>query len=519
MKRRALPKILVTGASGFIGRNLIEDLKEEYYIYALARQAQQEAGVRAHKNIEWILVDIAQKFNLANVIQNIKKEGGVDFIIHLAAYYNFNNAPHPEYERTNVQGTRFMLEYSKELGIKRFIFASSIAACKFPPPGKAVNERSPLDAEFSYAVSKKKCEEMLKEYSANFPCTVLRFAAVFSDWCEFGPLYMFLRTWLSSSYRSRIIGGHGESAIPYVHLNSVLRVISLVLEKSDRLPQFDIYVVSPEAPTSHLELYDLATRLYFEKPNPPIFISKWLAVIWVYAQDQLGRLIGKRPFVRPWMMKYIDMKLTAEASYTRKTLGWEPRPRFNIMRRLLFIIENLKSSPVKWHQKNAAALTKTSLERPKLIISEVMQNMQEYITNQILEHLLSPDRSDRFKHYHNLNDPDKVRWYIEVVYNLLISSVRNGDRYALVNYARSLAKVRSRQGFDAAEVCQALYAIGDLVSSALLALHETKGLETIIHDWITLTIQLAVDEVEDTYERIARFKNMEMDEEIMGIRV
>ena len=225
MKKRNLPKILITGASGFIGRNLIEDISEDFYIYALARRSQQEADVLIHRNINWIQVDITIKAGLAKVVQNIKKEGGVDFVIRLAAYYDFGNEPHPENERTNVQGTRLMLEHSKELGIKRFIFADSMVACNFPRPGKAVNEISPPDADFPYAVSKKECEQMLKESSASFSCTSLRLAAAYSDWCEFGPLYMFLKTWLSPSWRSRIIAGKGDAAIPYVHINCVSRVI------------------------------------------------------------------------------------------------------------------------------------------------------------------------------------------------------------------------------------------------------------------------------------------------------
>jgi len=327
MKKRNLPKILITGASGFIGRHLIEDITEDFYIYALARRSQQEADVIIHKNINWIQVDITSKSGLAKVVQNIKKEGGVDFVIHLAAYYNFGNEPHPENERTNVSGTRLMLEHSKELGIKRFIFADSIAACNFPSPGETINESSPLDADFPYAITKRKCEEMLKEYSESFPCSALRLAAVYTDWCEYGPLYMFLKTWLSPSWRSRIIAGKGDAAIPYVHINCVSKAISIVLEKSDRLPRFNIHMVSPYGSTSQRELFDLATRLYFGKSKRPIFVPKWLAKTGVYARDMGGRLIGKKPLERPGVMKYADLKLTAESAYTLKALGFDPPPK------------------------------------------------------------------------------------------------------------------------------------------------------------------------------------------------
>lgn len=506
MKDQHLTKIIVTGASGFIGRNIIEYLCEDYYIYAFARRTQQEVGVVAHENIEWILTDIAHESSLAETIENIKQNGGIDFVIHLAAYYDYDNEPHPEFERTNVVGTRLLLEHCKTLNIKRFVFASSIAACNFPPAGETVNEKSPLDADFPYAISKKKGEQMLKEHSESFACTSIRLAAVYSDWCEYGPLYLLLKTWLSSSWRSRIIGGKGETAIPYLHVNCLAKMIALVLEKSEQLPKFDIYIAGPGGSTPHLELFNKATRLYFGKIIPPAFMSKWMVTIGIYVLDALGRLIGERPLERPWMIKYIDLKLNIETSYTRKTLGWEPGPRYHIDRRLLFLIEHLKSSPDRWHRKNTAALAKPSLERPNLILAEMMQHMQEEITHRILAHLLSPDHKDIFKHYQDLNDPTEVKWYLEAVYNLLIVSVRHGDRYQLVNYARSLAKIRSKEGFESAEVCQALTAVGKYISLALLALPETANMELFIHDWITLSIQMAVDEVEASFEKIARLK-------------
>lgn len=506
MEKQNLTKILVTGASGFIGRNIIEYLCQDYYIYAFARRTQQEVGIATHKNIEWILIDIAHESSLGNIFERIKQEGGVDFIIHLAAYFDYDNEPHPEFERTNVTGTHLLLEHSKKLGIKRFIFASSIAACNFPPPGEIVNEQSPLDAHFPYAVTKKKGEQMLKAFAESFPCSPVRLAAVYGDWCEYGLLYILLKTWLSSSWRSRVLAGKGESAIPYIHVNCVAKLILRILEKSEQLPQFDIYVASPDGVTSHQELFDMSTRYYFGEIKHPIFLPKWLSAIGVWIRDFLGRLIGKRPFERPWMVKYIDLKLPVESSYTRKTLEWEPNPRHHIMRRILFLLENLKNSPVQWHQKNTDALTKPSLDRPNLILAEIMQRMREEITHRISDHLTSPDHVDRFKRYYDLQHPAKVKWYVETVYNLLIASVRNGDRYELIHYARSLANIRSQEGFKAQEVCQALITTGKHISSALLALPETEGMKLLIHDWITLSVQLAIDEVEDSFERIARLK-------------
>jgi nucleoside-diphosphate-sugar epimerase len=119
------------------------------------------------------------------------------------------------------------------LRIKRLIFASSLAACSFPAKGKMINEKSKADADYAYARTKRQGEEMLKEYSRYFNCTIVRFAAIFSDWCEYAPLYKFLATWISNKWDSRIIGGKGNSAISYLHINDLICIILKIIEKTD----------------------------------------------------------------------------------------------------------------------------------------------------------------------------------------------------------------------------------------------------------------------------------------------
>jgi len=362
MGKRHLQKVLLTGASGFIGRNLIEKIKEDCHIYALARRTQQEAGVSPHGNIRWISVDITDRAGLARVFKSIKEENGADFVIHLAAYYDFNYGPHPEYDRTNVDGTRLILEHSRGLGIRRFIFASSLAACTFPPPGQSVNENSPLDADFPYAAAKRRCEEMLRAFSPSMPCVSIRLAAVYSDWCEYPPLYMLLNNWLSSSWLSRIIPGRGEMAIPYIHIQCVIDAIILLMERSHRLPQYDTYVVSPYSTGSLRELFELSTRLYSGKPKQPIYIPKILSIPGVHLRNHWGRLTGRRPFERPWMLKYVDLKLTADSGYTREALGWRPRAELDLIHRMPILIENRRGDPVEWRRKNMAAMAKNGRE-------------------------------------------------------------------------------------------------------------------------------------------------------------
>lgn len=189
--------VLITGATGFVGRHFLDNIKDEYKVYALARRSRIVTHIPYHKNVQWLQCDIANKSRLNEVKKFLVEHGGIDYIFHLAAYYDFTYKDNPEYDRTNVEGTKNILELAKDLDVKRFVFISSLAACEFPQEGEVITEKSPPDATFAYARSKKIGEELTQEYSNYFPCTIIRLAAVFSDWCEYAPLYKFLTTWLS----------------------------------------------------------------------------------------------------------------------------------------------------------------------------------------------------------------------------------------------------------------------------------------------------------------------------------
>ena len=66
------------------------------------------------------------------VAETIQRKGGADFILHLAAFYDFDYTDNTAYQRTNIDGTKNVIELAKLLKVNRFIFASSLAACNFP---------------------------------------------------------------------------------------------------------------------------------------------------------------------------------------------------------------------------------------------------------------------------------------------------------------------------------------------------------------------------------------------------
>ena len=502
-----LPIIIVTGASGFIGRHFLQSFYKNFHIYALARRSQKSVGIAMHENINWIRVDIGEETSVNNVFNKISQNGGADYILHLAGYYDFDGRDNPEYERTNVNGTRYILESALKLNIKRFIFSSSLTITQFEKPGLIINEKSPADAKFEYAVSKIKGEKLVRQYSDKFPVAIVRLAAIYSDWCEYGPLYIFLSTWLSKRWDSNILAGKGESAVPYLHVKNLNILFNKIIKKSDILPRYDVFIASPDGCTSHKQLYKIAIRYNFRFPKKPRFIPKWFAYFGVSILNFFGTIIGKPPFEKPWMIHYVDLKLNVDASYTRNKLEWKPVARFNISQRLLFLIEHMKSNPFKWHHKNIEALEKQRKTHRNFKIYEVMQSLQDQIVEGIMAEMYSKRNSDRFLPYKNLKKQLHGE-RILFVYSMFKTAVRTGDRMHVISYARNLASERSKENFSVHDITDAVGFTADFIVKTLLGRPELverpelKDMEQMIYDEITLTAQLIVDELEDSFDRL-----------------
>jgi nucleoside-diphosphate-sugar epimerase len=494
-----LPGIVVTGASGFIGRHFVIAVSEKYRLFCIARRSQKEVGIPYHKNIHWLQLDITNQKYLQYAFKYIKDQGGAEYVLHLAGYYDFTMEENPAYEKINATGTRNILDISKMLGIKRFIFSSSVAACNFPPRGKSLTEESSPDADFPYARCKRIEETIITEYSKTIPCSIVRLAAVYSDWCEYPMLYMLLNYWLSGKkLMSKILTGRGESAIPYIHIKDVIKLFLRIIELSDTLPFLGVYNASHQGSVSHNELFKTATRYYFGGDIKPFLMPKPLVALGLIGVSFLGWLNGKKTLEQPWMVRYIDKKLDVDASTTYKALKWKPTPRYHILRRLLFLTEKMNSHPNNWTFRNEVLIKKVAF-RKSTEIYDILSELRESLVDKIVEEVIKPENEHRFPNYRKMY-PELLKWYITLNYQLVAATVRSRDRSIIPIYAREIAFKRYMNGFKAKEVKNIMFLIGETMKDSLLKRPELKGSKRQVDDYIILTSQLAADEFEDAYE-------------------
>ncbi|MEM0910512.1 MAG: NAD-dependent epimerase [Pseudomonadota bacterium] len=188
-------KILVTGASGFIGAHTVNNLlnrsietigidnNNDYYDVSL--KLDRLEWIRSHEYaslFKFIEMDIADKA----AMEAFFSESGITHVIHLAAQagvrYSIEN-PHA-YVDSNIVGFMNILEGCRHNGVKHLCYASSSSVY-------GANKKMPFSVEDNvdhpvslYAASKKANELMAHTYSHlyNLPTTGLRFFTVYGPW-------------------------------------------------------------------------------------------------------------------------------------------------------------------------------------------------------------------------------------------------------------------------------------------------------------------------------------------------
>src|SRR3989338_5012484 len=167
--------VLVTGATGFIGRHLVRELKKhkQYKIFCLLRNLRK-AKLLEGLDIEIIPGDITDKTSLEKL-----KNYQIDLVFHCAACVE--NCNPKNLETVNVSGTRNICDFSLVQGVKRLIYLSTVAVV-------SGNKEVPLtdDLPFSatnvYGESKVEAEKAVWEYrDKGLPVVILRPPMVYGE--------------------------------------------------------------------------------------------------------------------------------------------------------------------------------------------------------------------------------------------------------------------------------------------------------------------------------------------------
>ncbi|MFP4528457.1 MAG: NAD-dependent epimerase/dehydratase family protein [Candidatus Kapaibacterium sp.] len=167
-------KALVTGATGFIGSHVADQL--------LGRGYEVRCTIRKTSSLRWLKdkpIELVEA-SLSDKASLIKAVEGVDYIVHIAGLTAARN--YEEFLLGNRDCTRNLVEAATEAapGLKRFLFMSSqTVAGPSPAFDRPVTEDQPARPLTAYAKSKLAAEEEVRKASGRIPITIVRPPAVY----------------------------------------------------------------------------------------------------------------------------------------------------------------------------------------------------------------------------------------------------------------------------------------------------------------------------------------------------
>ncbi|MCZ6535127.1 MAG: NAD-dependent epimerase/dehydratase family protein [Chloroflexi bacterium] len=172
-------KVLVTGATGFIGGNLVRALKARGYdVRALVRD-QSSTLTLENTGVEVVPGDVRDRESVARALE------GCQAVFHCAALYTFWSLKPQEVYQVNVKGTKTVFEEALKSGVKGAVYTSTVSTIGIPKKGVGTEEMepSPRDLIGHYKRSKYQGEkEALRAASKGMPEVVVNPTAPVGPW-------------------------------------------------------------------------------------------------------------------------------------------------------------------------------------------------------------------------------------------------------------------------------------------------------------------------------------------------
>ena len=229
-------KVLVTGASGFIGQALVpRRASRGHEVRALARHAE---ALTARPGVEPMRGDLLDAASLDRAVE------GMDAVVHLACATGVANEA--EVRRVNVDGTRALLDATQRHGVRRFVFVSTISATR--------------ERMGPYGRTKREGEAMVAH--AGLDAVIVRPSLVYGT----APVGLFatLAGYLRSLPVVPVIGS-GRLELDPIHIDDVCEVLTQCVTRADVVGKtYDL--LGPDRVTFNEFLARLSRELGIRKP-------------------------------------------------------------------------------------------------------------------------------------------------------------------------------------------------------------------------------------------------------------
>ncbi len=304
--------ILVTGATGFLGRNLIPLLVGGgHSVRALVRPASDTTFLQRH-GVELAWGDTRDASAVAQAA------AGCESVVHAAGLFRFWGRGE-DFFGVNVEGTRNVLEAARRAGARRLVHISTIAGIGNPAPGTLITEDTTPHPADDYQRSKLEGERLALAFHSDhgLPVVVLRPGAFYGPWGR----YAFNRLFFEDPLKGLPLRiHHGRHVTFPIFVPDLCRVIadSLIQGRPGQ-----VYNVCGPCLT-HNEVNAIVSRLagvrvWLDAPG-------WGMLALAGAWTALSRLTGREPYYPINLAPYVFSDWNVSSDKACAELGLRSTP-------------------------------------------------------------------------------------------------------------------------------------------------------------------------------------------------
>jgi len=283
--------ILVTGATGFVGRRVVGALVERGLSVRALVHSRRRASVLSAYDVEIAEGDVLVPESLARACE------GVDAVVHLVAVIRESRGA--TFQKVNYQGTSNLLKATEEAGVGRFIYASTIGADS--------------DPSIPYLYSRWLAEQETER--SPIPHTIVRFSVAFGEGDEF---FNMIAAEVKL-FPVVPIAGDGTARFQPIAVEDVARCLVEALERDDVVGR-TIEAGGP-AFLSYEQIIDLVAETIgarIAKGHVPLGLMRPVAAVM--------QAIMPRPPVTPEQLKMLGVDSTTDLDSVENHFAFMPRP-------------------------------------------------------------------------------------------------------------------------------------------------------------------------------------------------
>jgi uncharacterized protein YbjT (DUF2867 family) len=283
-------RVLVTGATGFVGRSVVAGLIEAgHRVAALTRDLSREPVLRA-PGVMVVKGDVLNAASLARACQ------GADAVIHLVAVIR-ESGRDQTFERVNIEGTRNLMGAAAYSGVEKVVYASTVGAVD--------------DPGLPYMRSRWQAEQLVAD--AGIPFSILRFSVAFGAGDEFiNPLAAMVKVLPIVP-----LPGDGRALFQPIAVGDVARCLVAALA-----PNAAMGVTHDLGGPQYVTYSDLM-KLASEAVGSRALVVKTPMPLMRLVVRAMG-LVMKRPPATAEQLKMLELDSVAKLDSVKSAFGFEP---------------------------------------------------------------------------------------------------------------------------------------------------------------------------------------------------